>query len=158
MTPSATSSTPQTSEATSEFQNSTLINDDLAPVPQSQCKWGMLSFAALLSPIGGILIADYFVCRRCQLNVAALYQPDGEYRYANGFDPVAIVAFLLGVLPSLQGFLVQVKRLNSDGGPPFVVGLFHYAWFIGFAIAFFIYVVAFRIQHGARRTMKSSLE
>ena len=111
-------------------------------------------YGALLGPIGGILIADYFVCRRCRLNVAALYQPDGEYRYAKGFNPVAIVAFLLGVLPSLPGFLVQVKRLNPDGVPPFLVGLFHYAWFIGFAIAFAIYAVAFQLQRRAGRNAR----
>src|SRR6185503_15800422 len=37
-------------------------------------------YGALLGPIGGILVADYFVCRLCRLNLAALYQPDGEYR------------------------------------------------------------------------------
>ena len=30
-----------------DIQQSRLYNDDLAPVPQSRRKWGMLSFAAL---------------------------------------------------------------------------------------------------------------
>src|SRR6185436_15435316 len=33
----------------------------------------LIAYSALLGPIGGILIADYFVCRKCTLNVAALY-------------------------------------------------------------------------------------
>jgi NCS1 family nucleobase:cation symporter-1 len=107
-------------------------------------------YGALLGPIGGVLIADYFVCRRCQLNLAAIYNPDGEYRYTNGFNIGAIVAFVLGALPSLPGFLVQVKRLNPDRVPPFLVNLFHYAWFIGFAIAFVIYIAAFQIQRRAK--------
>src|SRR5207244_4288570 len=61
----------------------------------------LIAYSALLGPIGGILIADYFVWRRCRLNLPALYQPDGEYRFTNGFSIVAMFALLLGVLPSL---------------------------------------------------------
>lgn len=101
----------------------------------------LVGYSALLGPIGGILIADYFVCRRRRLNVAALYQADGEYRFTHGFSLVAIVAFVLGVLPSLPGFLVQVKRISADAVPPSLVNLFHYAWFVGFGIAFVAYLV-----------------
>src|SRR5204863_4288912 len=93
-------------------------------------------YGALLGPIGGILIADYFVCRRRKLNLSALYQPDGEYSFKNGFSYVAITAFLLGALPSLPGFLVRVHQLNPANLTPFLVGLFDYAWFVGFALAF----------------------
>ena len=46
----------------------------------------LIAYSALLGPIGGILIADYFVCRRCRLNLPALYLPDGEYRFTRGFS------------------------------------------------------------------------
>ena len=72
----------------------------------------LIAYSALLGPIGGILIADYFVCRRCKLNVTALYQADGEYRFTNGFSLVALIAFVVGALPSLPGFLVNVKVLS----------------------------------------------
>ena len=96
----------------------------------------LIAYSALLGPIGGILIADYFVWRRRRLNLAALYQPGGEYRFSNGFSRVAIAALILGALPSLPGFLVQVKLLGPDKVAPAVVNLYNYAWFIGFAIAF----------------------
>ena len=44
----------------------------------------LIAYSALLGPVGGILIADYFVYRRCRLNLVALYQPDGEYRLPTG--------------------------------------------------------------------------
>src|SRR5438552_10046950 len=74
----------------------------------------LIVYSVLLWTIGGILIAEYFVLRRRQVNLAALYQPDGEYRYTNGFSFVALAALVLGVLPSLPGFLVQVKVLNPE--------------------------------------------
>jgi NCS1 family nucleobase:cation symporter-1 len=100
----------------------------------------LIAYSGLLGPIGGILIADYFVCRHRRLNLPALYQANGEYRFTNGFSLVALVALGLGVLPSLPGFLVQVKVLSGDGIAPWLVGLYNYAWFVGFGIAFVAYL------------------
>ncbi len=100
----------------------------------------LIGYSALLGPIGGIMIADYFVCRRCQLNVKALYQPGGEYRFTNGFSVVALVALAGGVLPSLPGFLATVKLINGANLPAALLGLYNYAWFVGFAIAFVVYL------------------
>jgi NCS1 family nucleobase:cation symporter-1 len=100
----------------------------------------LIAYSALLGPIGGILIADYFVCRRCRLNVTALYKADGEYRFTNGFSIVALLALVVGALPSLPGFLVKVKLLSADSMPPFLTQLYNYAWFIGFAVAFTVYL------------------
>src|SRR5262249_49431445 len=44
----------------------------------------LVAYSALLGPIGGILIADYFVYRRRQLDLDALYDEAGEYRYTRG--------------------------------------------------------------------------
>ena len=73
----------------------------------------LIAYSALLGPIGGILIADYFVCRRRKLDVPALYDPRGEYRFTRGFSIVALIALVAGVLPSLPGFLVQVQALDA---------------------------------------------
>jgi NCS1 family nucleobase:cation symporter-1 len=98
-------------------------------------------FGALLGPIGGILIADYFVIRRTQLDLQALYDSNGQYRYRNGFSLVAIVALLVGILPSLPGFLAQVKVISADTVPIQLANLYHYAWFIGFGLAFVVYFI-----------------
>jgi len=97
-------------------------------------------YSALLGPIAGVLIADYFVLRRTKLNLVALYQPNGEYRYTNGFSLLAITAIGLGALPSLPGFLVQVKQLKVESVPAILVNLFSYSWFIGLAVAFVVYL------------------
>jgi len=101
----------------------------------------LIAYSALLGPIGGILIADYFVCRRCKLDLAALYKADGEYRFTNGFSMVALIALVLGALPSLPGFLIQIKAMSASSVPPLLADLYHYAWFIGFALAFVIYLI-----------------
>jgi NCS1 family nucleobase:cation symporter-1 len=109
--------------------------------PESYIFQWLGGYGALLGPIGGVLIADYFVCRKRQLNLSALYKAGGEYEFKSGFSYVAIVAFLFGALPSLPGFLVTVHRLDPASVPASLVGLFDYAWFVGFALAFVIYLV-----------------
>ena len=105
----------------------------------------LIGYSALLGPIGGIMIADYFVVRHRQLNVAALYDPAGEYRYTNGISIAAVVAFVLAVLPNLPGFLVTIKAIAPTSVPGPLVELYNYAWFLGFGLAFVIYLVLRKI-------------
>lgn len=101
----------------------------------------LIGYSALLGPIGGIMIADYFVIRHRRLNVAALYDANGEYRYTNGFSVVALTALTFAVLPNLPGFLVHVKLLDAAAVPAFFSALYSYAWFVGFGIAFVGYII-----------------
>ena len=105
----------------------------------------LIAYSALLGPIGGILIADYFAWRRRKLNLVGLYQAEGEYRFVGGYSLVALVALALGALPSLPGFLVQVGAVNAGTFPAGVVDLYHYAWFIGFVVAFVVYLAGRRM-------------
>ncbi|HXN36141.1 MAG TPA: NCS1 family nucleobase:cation symporter-1 [Opitutaceae bacterium] len=101
----------------------------------------LVGYSALLGPIGGIMIADYFVHRRMRLDVRALYDPDGCYRYSGGWSLVAIAALVVAVLPSLPGFLSQVGWMDPAGVPTFLLGIYSYAWFAGFALAFVAYLI-----------------
>jgi NCS1 family nucleobase:cation symporter-1 len=101
----------------------------------------LVGYSALLGPVGGIMIADYFVLRRRRLDVPALYDPRGRYRYSGGWSLVAIAAFVLAVLPNLPGFLAQVGWLDPARVPAALLGVYGYAWFVGFAIAFVAYIV-----------------
>ncbi len=101
----------------------------------------LIAYSGLLGPIGGIMIADYFVIRGRWLNVLGLYNPRGEYFYKNGFSVAAIVALVVAILPSLPGFLATVKLIDGSHVSPFLLGLYNYAWFVGFAVAFVVYLV-----------------
>ena len=109
----------------------------------------LIGYSALLGPIGGIMIADYFACRRQQLNLAALYDPHGEYTYTHGVSVVALIALIVAVLPALPGFFVQVHLISGNGLSPFLLSLYNYAWFIGFALAFTVYLALRKLAPGA---------
>jgi len=97
----------------------------------------LIAYSALLGAIGGILIADYYLIRRTQLNLVELYQAGGEYWYRSGWNWRAIVALVLGILPCIPGFLGTV--MPTLGIEPFWMQLYHYAWFLSFAIAAAVY-------------------
>ena len=100
----------------------------------------LVGYSALLGPIGGIMIADYFVWRRRQLDVEDLYRLDGRYRFTKGVNVIAMISLVIAILPNLPGFLVNVKLLEAAIVPRFFVALYDYAWFVGFAIAFAVYL------------------
>ena len=106
----------------------------------------LVGYSALLGPIGGIMIADYFVIRRKHLNVRALYSHDDEHSFTRGFSIVALIALAVAILPNLPGFLVTVKLLDATSVSPFWVTLYSYAWFVGFAIAFSLYIALRRLM------------
>ena len=53
---------------------------------------------------------------------------------------VALFALTLAILPSLPGFLATVKLIDPQIVPRFFIGLYSYAWFAGFGIAFVAYL------------------
>jgi cytosine/uracil/thiamine/allantoin permease len=65
----------------------------------------LIGYSALLGPIAGILIIDYYFIRRTQINVPALYEEHGQYSYRKGWNMTAVIAFVIGVAPNIPGFL-----------------------------------------------------
>lgn len=101
----------------------------------------LIAYSALLGAVGGILIADYFVLRKSQLDLAGLYRKNGPYWYSSGFNPNAIVALVAGIAPCVPGFLATVKLVQV---PEIWVQMYDYAWFISFGISFVLYTILMR--------------
>ncbi len=96
----------------------------------------LIGYSGLLGPIGGILICDYFCIRRTRFELKDLYDVKGAYSYSGGVNPVAMIALVVAILPNVPGFLNAIGKANF---PPIWTSLYHYAWFIGFGIAFGVY-------------------
>jgi NCS1 family nucleobase:cation symporter-1 len=112
----------------------------------------LAGYSALLGPIAGIMIADYWLVRRTRLDVDDLYRADGRYAYRNGWNPAALVAFLAGVLPNLPGFLKTAAPATFAWIGPAWAASYTYAWFIGLALALALYSV---LMWGSRRETRS---
>ena len=103
----------------------------------------LTGYSALLGPIAGILIVDYYFIRKTEIAVDHLYRDDGIYAYRNGplsgWNVAALVAFVAGVLPNIPGFL---NAAFPDAFPNVGAGfktMYTYAWFVGIAIAAVVY-------------------
>jgi NCS1 family nucleobase:cation symporter-1 len=87
---------------------------------------------ALLGPLFGVIIADYWLLRRTKINVPELYteDPTGAYFYRNGFNPRAIAAFIpAAVLSLLIAFIPALDSLSA------------FSWFFGAGIGALTYLV-----------------
>ncbi|HEY5817839.1 MAG TPA: NCS1 family nucleobase:cation symporter-1 [Mesorhizobium sp.] len=83
-----------------------------------------------MGPIFGVMMVDFYLIRKGSLNVEALYQENGEFRFQNGWHVNALIAAGIGILFSsiLPGF---TTLLPSWWGV--------YGWFFGVAISGVIY-------------------
>ncbi|MGH8820374.1 MAG: NCS1 family nucleobase:cation symporter-1 [Rhodoferax sp.] len=101
----------------------------------------LIGYSALLGPIAGILIVDYYLIRKTELDVDQLYRDDGKYSYGNGWNNAALVAFIIGVLPNIPGFLNAAFPAAFPGVGDTFKGIYTYAWFVGIAISALVYGV-----------------
>ena len=84
----------------------------------------LVGCSALLGPIAGIMIFDYYLVRGRQLVLEDLYRRGGAYEYKSGFNGKALLALATGVAVALVGLLI-----------PSVRWLYDYAWFVGFLLS-----------------------
>eukprot|EP00798_Chlamydomonas_sp_ICE-L_P004169 gene4169-14269_t len=100
----------------------------------------LVGYSALLGPIIGIVLADYWIVRARTLDVDALYSSstDAVYWYKGGWNPAALAALLAGVLPSIPGFLATVRLIGPVD--PIWKLLYDLSWFVGVAISASLYV------------------
>ncbi|MEX3958842.1 NCS1 family nucleobase:cation symporter-1 [Trinickia sp. EG282A] len=101
----------------------------------------LVGYSALLGPVAGVMIVDYFLVRRTKLDSAQLFEPDGIYAYKNGWNPIAVVAFACGAIPNLPGFLKTAFPAAFPSVPGVFMQIYTYAWFVGLIIASVVYSV-----------------
>ncbi|MEL7655094.1 MAG: NCS1 family nucleobase:cation symporter-1 [Bacillota bacterium] len=90
------------------------------------------TYGGILAPVAAIFIADYYVVKKRNIDVMALFQgKDGRYWYQSGWNIKAIIAWVAGfILPTLGSFgVASLKWVAANG------------YIIGFVIAFAVYVV-----------------
>ncbi|MEU5837362.1 NCS1 family nucleobase:cation symporter-1 [Streptomyces diacarni] len=81
---------------------------------------------ALLGPLFGVIMADYWLLRKARVNVPDLYTEDaqGEYHYRRGYNPRAVAAFAPSAAAAVV--LALVPAFHAVAG---------FSWFIGALLA-----------------------
>ena len=88
----------------------------------------LVGYSALLGPVAGIMVADYFLIRRTRLDLYSLYHRGGPYEYSRGVNPRALISLVVGIFVALVGLIVPALR-----------PLYDYAWFVGFFLSAAVY-------------------
>ena len=101
----------------------------------------LIGYGALLGPIAGIMIVDYFVLRGRELDVDDLYRRGGQYEYTSGINWKAMIALAIGIAPNLPGFLVAIGVLSTASVASVWSVLYNWAWFVGLGLAAAVYYV-----------------
>jgi NCS1 family nucleobase:cation symporter-1 len=91
------------------------------------------TYGALLGPIDGIAIADYWLVRSQRIDLLSLYLPTGRYAYGGGFNIRAIVAVVIGWAVALVGLVVPALHFLWVGG-----------WLFGLVGGFVAYALLMR--------------
>jgi NCS1 family nucleobase:cation symporter-1 len=92
---------------------------------------------ATMGPIFGIIMVDYYLIRQGKLDVNALYQENGEFRFQGGWHGKAFLSLIIGML--FSSVLPLTSFVPSWWGT--------YGWFIGVAIGGGIY---YALRSGAK--------
>lgn len=98
----------------------------------------MSAYSVFLGPIAAIMVMDFWVVHEMKYDSLALYQPDNIYRYWHGTNWRAITAFVVGVAPSLPGF---INSINSNIRVGVGVHPYQFGWLLGFSSTAVVYVV-----------------
>ena len=90
-------------------------------------------YGAALGSVAGVLIVDYWVIRRTELDLRSLYTETGVYRYRGGWNPAAVIATVAGFGIALLGAF----------WPPMAM-IYHWSWFVGFGVSAGLYWLMMR--------------
>jgi NCS1 family nucleobase:cation symporter-1 len=106
------------------------------------------AIGATMGPLLGIILVDYYLIAKSEINVEALYDENGEYRYEGGWNVNALVAAGIGavfssILPNLT------HLLPSWWGT--------YGWFFGVAIGGAMYYLLAMLRPRAMPAVKAGI-
>lgn len=87
---------------------------------------------AVLGPLFGVIMADYWLIRKSRINIPDLYteDPAGDYHYKRGFNPRAIAALIPAAVISIVLALV-----------PFFHEVAGFSWFFGAGLGALFYLI-----------------
>jgi len=96
----------------------------------------MGGYAVFLAPMAGIMAADYWLVKKRKLDVPALYDPYGRYRYWYGVNWQGFVAFVVPVATLLPGLANSINQTAISQGAK---NLYTFDWLFGFVVSIFLY-------------------
>lgn len=86
--------------------------------PMEQYENFLFFIGAMFVPLFGVVLTDYFLIRKRQLNTEEIYKKDGEYWFSNGFNVAAIVSWAIGFI--VYEFIAVMKYAIGGSLPSLI--------------------------------------
>ncbi|CAK7268594.1 hypothetical protein SEPCBS119000_003140 [Sporothrix epigloea] len=99
----------------------------------------MGGYSVFLAPIAGILAADFWLVKRGHIDIPALYDPHGRYRYIKGCNWRAFLAFIVPVAPLLPGLAASISGTEKVHVSAGILNLYDFNWLFGFVTSVVLY-------------------
>lgn len=95
------------------------------------------NYGIILGPIGGIMVADYYVLKKRNYDLQKLYTkgPEG-YWYHNGYSYSAILSYVLTIIITYL-FSWAIGQISWTGPIPWPTNL---SWYLGVVLNFILYI------------------
>lgn len=108
------------------------------------------SIGAVLGPVAGVMIANYYFIHHQKIDLDALYMDDTTKNESNlyyGLNKEAYIATIIALIISLSGQFIPALKVVSD-----------ISWFVGFLSAFAVYLVLKKSVNKKSSTAKKVME
>lgn len=90
----------------------------------------------------GVIVTDFWICRRRALDIRQLYKKHGVHSFSKGFNIRAFIAFICGIVPDLPGL---AHACGQTGIPKGAIYLYSLSWLVATVVSSFVYWVSFKI-------------
>ncbi|CAD0042290.1 unnamed protein product [Aureobasidium pullulans] len=100
-------------------------------------------YALFLGALVGIIITDFWICRRRSLDVRALYKKHDVHHFTAGFNIRAFIAFFCGIAPNMPGLAAACGASGVPNGARYLYSL---SWLVSTLVAGLVYWVSFKIK------------
>ena len=90
----------------------------------------LAALGAVLGPLFGIIIADYYLLRKQKVQVSELFKANGMHSFKNGWNMRAVTTFVVTSIPSIIVAVVPLSWCKF---------LSPFSWFIGAVLSFIVH-------------------
>ena len=91
----------------------------------------LIDVSAILGPVLAILVCDYYLIQKKEIQLAELYKTDGAYAFGgSGYNKAAIISLIIGAFIAIGGKWIPVMS-----------SLYAVSWFSGFIVSFALYYI-----------------
>lgn len=99
-------------------------------------------YSLFLGALAGVIITDFWICRRGALDVRQLYKKHGIHRFTKGINVRAFVAFVAGIAPDLPGL---AAACGASGVPKAASYLYSLSWLVATIVSGLVYWLSFKV-------------